>query len=492
MQISDKLMKPINETKYLSADNVHRYRTIIRYFYIQYEKVRYWIYKEDVFDELSRDDNFKDYTIDQCKSDLSQLVEWGNLIAAQDTAKVYTIEDFKNKQFRYQMSEYSVEIERMTIKLENLFIDGASLEPTLLERLRKELAKIDSIKDSDDLTIYVWWDIVNNDFVRLNQNCQDYIRDLNSVNAEEMMKTKEFLIFKDKLIEYLRTFIKSLQLNTAAIENILSKQSELDIKQILDKVVRYEMSVPRLDMVLTESDIWELIYGRWESIENWFLDRGHKNETIKLFDATNDIIRRITRYATQITETYNLGANRKEEYRKLSEMFYNCESLNEAHKLSSLVFGVERPLTLKGEFDRTTDSINSGVYDELPFKVNLVPRIRTYRESFSRSGIREYTLEKKSLMHDLLKQIKRDSELLDSYIHDNKIEFSSLPIIEPETRIVLLSWLSKGLEAHGEKVKTDNGRIFYIDKSNSDRIIEINCTDGTFSMPDYKICFTEG
>ena len=42
------------------------------------------------------------------------------------------IEEFKNKKFRYQMSEYSVEIERLVIRLENLFVEGASLEPTLL------------------------------------------------------------------------------------------------------------------------------------------------------------------------------------------------------------------------------------------------------------------------------------------------------------------------------------------------------------------------
>ena len=59
---------------------------------------------------------------------------------------------------------------------------------------------------------------MNNDFIRLNQNYQDYIRDLNSVKAEEMMRTKEFLVFKDKLVEYLRNFVKGLQKNVGVIE----------------------------------------------------------------------------------------------------------------------------------------------------------------------------------------------------------------------------------------------------------------------------------
>ena len=60
----------------------------------------------------------------------------------------------------------------------------------------------------------------------LNQNYQDYIRDLNSVRAEEMMHTKEFLVFKDRLIEYLRSFIKGLQRNVGVIEENLRLQNE--------------------------------------------------------------------------------------------------------------------------------------------------------------------------------------------------------------------------------------------------------------------------
>lgn len=56
------------------------------------------------------------------------LTEWKNLNTIQDTRKVSSIEEFKNKKFRYQMSEYSVEIERLVLRLENLLIEGASLD----------------------------------------------------------------------------------------------------------------------------------------------------------------------------------------------------------------------------------------------------------------------------------------------------------------------------------------------------------------------------
>lgn len=74
-----------------------------------------------------------------------------------------------------------------------------------MERLRISLSKMEEVPQKDTEQIYGWWNDLNNDFIRLNQNYQDYMRELNSVKAEEMMKTREFLVFKDRLIEYLRS-----------------------------------------------------------------------------------------------------------------------------------------------------------------------------------------------------------------------------------------------------------------------------------------------
>lgn len=301
MQITDKLMKPLTEVKYLNADNVSRYRCIMRIFFDNYEKLHYWLYQEDVFEALKRDPHFEDYRMEQCQQDLAMLTEWKNLNTIQDTRKVASIEEFKNKKFRYQMSEYSVEIERLVIRLENLFVEGASLEPTLLERIRRNVERFPAMAEKDTGEVYTWWTDLNNDFVRLNQNYQDYIRDLNSVKAEKMMQTKEFLVFKDHLIDYLRNFIKGLQRNVGAIDEELRLLPDEIKQRIFDKIVDYELSIPRMDVEVSRGKTSEKTLGRYQSIYDWFVrENGQENEAAKLFDATNDIIRRITRYAAQI------------------------------------------------------------------------------------------------------------------------------------------------------------------------------------------------
>ena len=186
MQITDKLLRSLTEVKYLNADNVDRYRCIMRIFFENYEKLHYWMYQEEVYAQMKEDPYFAEYRPEQCLQDLTTLTEWKNLNTIQDTRKVTSIEEFKNRKYRYQMSEYSVEFERLVVRLENLFIEGASLEPTLLERIRLSIQRFPEMAERDEISVYTWWNDLNNDFVRLNQNYQDYMRDLNSVKAEEM------------------------------------------------------------------------------------------------------------------------------------------------------------------------------------------------------------------------------------------------------------------------------------------------------------------
>lgn len=490
MKIHEKLIKPVHEAKYLDVENTDRYRSIARLFYLNYEKLKYWMYQEEVYEELIQDAYFAGYTMEQCQQDLETLARWGNLATIQDTRHVTSIEEFKNKKFRYQLTETTVEIERMVIRLENLFIEGASLEPTLLERIRLSLAKVDEMPQKDMEKIYSWWNDLNNDFIRLNQNYQDYMRELNSVKAEEMMKTREFLVFKDRLIEYLRTFVKSLQVNVTAIEQTLKKVHQETIQFILEQVTAYELSIPRIDVELDEQQIYEKMKGRWENIYKWFAGtNGMDSESMKVFDTTNEVIRKITRYANRLSEQSNHGANRKEEYRKLATMFAKCRDVNEAHKLAAVVFGIEKPLHLKGDFARQTESINSGVYEEAPQEIMIQPRIRNYREKAKRQGIVDRTREKEEVRQAMIQRLEEERKLLKSYIKNNRLEFASLPEIEPHVRDTFLTWLSKGLENKSRRAKTEEGQVFTIVLEEPGKTCVLNCTDGSFRMPAYTIIF---
>jgi uncharacterized protein (TIGR02677 family) len=493
MQITDKLTRPLTEAKYLNADNVDRYRCIMRIFYENYEKLRYWLYQEEVYAQMVQEPYFADYRIEQCQQDLNALAEWRNLVTIQDTRKVSSIEEFKNKKFRYQMSEYSVEIERLVLRLENLLVEGASLEPTLLERIRRSIALFTEMDAKEPSEVYTWWSDLNSDFIRLNQNYQDYIRDLNSVKAEEMMRTKEFLVFKDKLVEYLRSFIKGLQRNVGVIEEELRMISPDLLQQVLDKVVQYEMSIPRMDMEISQTMIEKNTKDRYKSIYDWFVaENGQENEAGKLFDATNEIIRRITRYATQLSEKNALGANRREEYRKVAEIFLRCGDIAEAHRMSAMVFGLERPCHFKGDSARESESMNKSVYEEEAIEMQLKPRIRTYKEKANRSSIRNNQEEKEAARAKMIGQLRDDRRKIEALEQDGRIDFGTLPVIEERVREILLKWLSDALEDADYCARTDDGREYFLDMAHADETCVVHCEDGNFTMPRMAIVFQEG
>ena len=492
MQVTDKLTKALTEAKYLNADNVSRYRCIMRIFFENYEKLRYWLYQEDVYEQMVRDPFFADYKMEQCQQDLAMLVEWKNLNTIQDTRRVSSIEEFKNKKFRYQMSEYSVEIERLVVRLENLFIEGASLEPTLLERIRTEISRFPQMAKEDTNRVYTWWTDLNNDFERLNQNYKDYMRDLNSVKAEEMMHTKQFLVFKDRLVEYLRSFIKGLQRNVGVIEEDLRGLDPLVRQQVFEKIVQYELSIPRMDVEISREKLEAKVQGRFRSIYDWFVPTGgEENEAGKLFDTTNEIIRRITRYAAQLSERNAMGANRREEYRKVAELFLKCKDVQQAHRMSAMVFGLERPYHLKGDLVRETDSMNQGVYEEPPYAVTLKPRVRNYREKSRRSAIRESAQEKQRTRLQLIEEQKRDQKKLRELEKDGRIDFASLPVIDAHIREILLKWISDAMEDPLGTSMTEDGRRFQLDMTRRKERCVVHCEDGNFTMPRLALVFQE-
>ena len=151
-----EFFEPINETSYLSVPNAPTYRKIMRCFYREYEKMHFQLYKEDIFMLLKQDEKFADYTMEQLLADLESLVKWKNLTPIQDPGRVYTIADYKNKQYRYTMSEYAVEIERLTVRLENIFVESGNLSTNFFVRLEKSLQRAQEIKNRSNKEINEW------------------------------------------------------------------------------------------------------------------------------------------------------------------------------------------------------------------------------------------------------------------------------------------------------------------------------------------------
>ncbi len=456
--------------------------------------MHFQLYKEDVLELLRRQGEFADYTMAQLLQDLDALVGWKNLTPLQDPRKVYTIADYKNKQYRYTMSEYAVEIERLTVRLENLFLESGNLSTNLFRRLADNLEEAQALDGRKGKEINEWWNNLQEDFKRLNQNYQDYLREFYSGRAEKLLKSVEFIIHKDRFISYLKEFVQEMQVYSGRIAGIIRRRESVIENSLLEKVVLSEMEIPRALSERgekREEEIRDQIHGKWESLKGWFLPGdGRECESAKVLAITNDIIRSIIQNAALIVQLQNWGVSRKEDYRNMVQMFLNCETMEDAHKLSAHLFGIQHIEHFKIRDERETDSINQSVYEESAAQVFLKPHTRTYREKKDRTGFTDKSLEKLSQRIQYLKRIENERREMMGYIKDGKLEVATITEVVPQSvRQTLLQWISQAALSPSGRGRTEYGQEFVLKRGKGDCVLR--CEDGDLKLPTYTLWFSE-
>lgn len=489
-----KHLQVIQEATYLAVTNTPQYRRIMRIFFEENEKMHFQLYKEDVFEILITYPGFENYTMDKLKADLSVLVEWKNLTPIQDPKRVYTIAEYKNKQFRYSMPKYAVEIERLTIKLENLFMESGNLSTNLFARIEEALEKTEELNRMSSKNINEWWHNLQEDFKRLNQNYQDYLREFYSGRADKVLKSVDFILHKDRFISYLKDFIQELQVNTTKIENSLKGISKQIEDEILEKVIASELEIPHPSSEIQnslESNISKNVYGKWNALKNWFItSESHPSESSQVMDITDEVIRKIIQNAALIVQLQNWGISRKDDYKKFIAMFLKCEDIAEAHKLAAHFFGIQHVQHYKTDGERSTDSINSSTYDEEPMEFILKPHTRSYQPRVDKTGFENKTMQKLAQKMQYLKQVEDDKKMVMKYIKNNKLDISDIDeCISENTRVTLLRWISIANTTDSKKGHTEYGQEFKLIKT--EKMCTLKCKDGDLVMPAYIFEFKE-
>src|SRR5690625_4197683 len=488
--------KKVVEASYLTVDKAWSYRAILRYFYIQHERMREFLFPEEVFAHLMTLPGFDEYTEEELHQDLDQLVRWNNLIARQEMGRSRTIEEFKKKRFRYQCTPYTDEFERMLQAMEkggNVF--GGSLEKKEFERLYQALLKVQDLLKKDTLPeadecAQIWNDLFTY-FRSITQNTADYIAHINSEEAEERMQTEAFLAFKDQFTTYLRDFIIGLQQTALQIQQVIQSIDIETLHPLIHEVVTHQQKVPRFEEVgLTKDELVEDQFGKWRTLSMWFLGSEHSESELDMLELrTNEQIRRITRVVQRLGERHHYFRSRKKDYLHLAKWFDSLPDVKDAHELSAVVFGVFHTRHLFSDHV-PTDNIYTEIWDEQPMEHETNPQIRNYREKTRPGAIvsQQRQKEQTKRKHLLNKQIEQAT--LEKYMQGNEIHLDGLPVIEPYVRKLLLSWIGKAMMRKDRTFQTEHGRVVKVILSNEERII-LRAEDGAMEMPKVTFKFLE-
>lgn len=491
------MFKQVKEASYLTAENAWRYRAILRYFYIQHERMRDFLFPEEIYEYLIQSPEFQEYTMEALHLDLDALVKWGNLLPRQEMGKSRTVDEFKKKRFRYQCTPYTVEFERMLVQLEGMGEKfGGSLERTQFERLYQSLLRIEQIgrgekSETQEESAQIWEDVLNY-FQQIRQNTSDYIAYINSEDVESRMQTEAFLVYKDKFTTYLRDFIITLQGTALQIQELLESLKRKELERFFAKVVEHQQQVFRFDEQEnheTIGDPFEEYLEKWMSIKAWFLGNEHGvSEYDMLQERTNEAIRRITRVVQRLGERHRQFRSRRKDYLHLAQWFSSLNDINEAHKLSSVAFGVFHTRHFHSN-QVVTEDIYSDVWDEKPMEHETKPITRHYREKTRPTAAVSNAKKKAAIRAKHLEQKQRENQMLNKYIDGNEIRVKDLPSVESYVRKLLLSWIAKAMANEERIVKTEIGtRVRVVMKEERVKLI---AEDGTLEMPDVVFQFVD-
>lgn len=494
MKMDLSKMVSISEAAYLTAQNANLYRVIMRILYNEKELFNSQLSTDEIYSKLSEYPDLGEIKIELVKAAMSQLTSWGNVTPMQDPKRVNTIEEYKNKIYKYSLTERSVKIERMTIELENLFSENNTISASLLDRIYDSLLKIEKIITSNNpKEVSEWWRNLQEDFKRLDQNFSDYIHSFASVSGQKLISSLEFILHKDKFIEYLRDFIHVLQQNSEKIENTLLRIDSTIKDNLIKTIVICELDVPRTTTeAADEDDIEQKTYNQWKALYHWFVsENGNESKCSIAMDYTNEIIRKIVNNAVMLMQLQNTGVSRKQDYSQYMHMFAKCSDINVAHCLSAHLFGAMSTCHYKFNTYRTTDSIFENAVDLASQDFVIKPRTRSYKPKIRTEGFENRAFQKLSRRAERIAKIERDQRLIEGFIKNNKISFTDISneILPEQLRIIMLKWIAFANQNKLHIGTTEFGRKYILHKENG--ATTLHFTDGDLITPIYTFNFED-
>jgi uncharacterized protein (TIGR02677 family) len=454
--------------------------------------LKYWLKAEEVYSSVMEWKLLDDYSLEQCQRDLETLTEWKNLTARHDGGRATTIEEYLRKRFRYQMTPYTIEIERMLENLEKIQGYGGSLEPTLLERLLNQIKRIRETPEwAEGEALQLWRDL-QNAFRQLHESASDYLASLQTTKAEELMLTEQFLVFKDTLTHYLRNFVIGLQRYGGQLEAIL-QETDPEIWQVfLNAVVTEEASMPSLEEPLTNEERMVRRQEEWVIFVQWFTGTDHEaSDVIFLERATKDSIAKMLKHALAIQEKYKWGISRKRELDYLGQWFLRLEDTEDAHRLGAYTFGLYRTRHFQGEGERTSDSADLSMWDERPIIRELKSRSRMQRKAGATEAIRDRKEQQQMTKAAFLAGKAIEDEILQKWVARGEFSMSDLEPLSSLERTFLLTWIGRCMASRSRRIQTPDGleiRLFEPDNGQRAKLV---FADGVLDLPDYRMFLQE-
>lgn len=482
----------INELSYLTSIASVRYRPIVRFLYKKNIESNVGIYNEDLLEEVRK--YTPDYSLMKLKEDLRTLDSYGTVIGTPDYSRKNTVQEFKNPDFRYELSPIVLMFEEALEEYDARINEHGAYDKTGFIRLAKRLEEL--IQEIDDPyqksnEINRSWQDITLLFSDITMKTTQYFRYTEGEDMSKIKTVSEFEEYKREFNQYIADFVNDASVQQEQIKKQLEKLMDEDERRlkIIFNAVSSTRSVTRekINIELENERIRRNTYGKYSAMRSWFIDVSPKKQS-EYSIVINSTRRKITELLLIATKIINIGPivqHSVESYRQLAKWFSECKSIEEAHCMYAELFGVTQVAHYysgKGASGSLMTTPWKDYQEEVYLDNHGKRRGRRKRED---GVLLDNQLENEIIQREVEKNLNIQKKFEELQV-DGQIDFSKHVFIPKQVLDYVVDWITIARDDIGYKTVTNFGYEIKINEVKNE-LMKIRTEEGVYIGPKVSI-----
>ncbi|WP_092996095.1 TIGR02677 family protein [Thiohalomonas denitrificans] len=501
---------PFTAFAHINAEKSVLYRRIMAVFADAKAHFIVHLRPEDVAERLG-----EGVAAEEVQAALGQLANWGNLQAEPDTSRVTSVEDFYRARFLYQITREGEAAEQALRTFEEVLGRRGALQSVALEEIRTHMRALlplaqDGGPDSGRVTLLLR--DLSRVFADLAENARAFMAGLGrSIDLREGER-EAFLLYKERLIDYLERFLGELVVAAAEINALIRQLDGPPIERLLRIVAERDARDAAPDLEAREDDggreferalaNWR---AHWEGLTRWFVgSAGHPSQEALLRSRARKAITQLMETVVRLNERRLGRSDRSADFRVLARWFAECEDDADAHRLWRAAFGLAPARHL------TVDPQTLAAWEERPVPAGtpwaaapplaVSPRLRATGR-FQRRGapakVRRHREEKAELGRQIAREAEQTRRARARLATGKPTRLSEFGELDADSFGLFLRLLGEvlssaaGPEAPIETVTGDGSLRVVLEPLEADSEAALVTPLGTLRGRDYRICITD-
>jgi uncharacterized protein (TIGR02677 family) len=346
-------------------------------------------------------------SIDELRSALQRLTEWGNLDRQHDTVRSPTLADYYVAKYIYALSEGGEATETALQVFARALKHKAELQSVALEDIDTRLIALRLLSDTaspDIAKVHEALRDLLSRFEGLAENARGFMADVSRGMELQRSDVATVAKYKGQLIGYIERFLGDLVRRSDAIGRSIEALSP-SIESLLWQVAAREAYDAAPDDEARRTDAtaskWSEWRAKWKGLRSWFMSvDGEVPQADLLRSRARAAIPQLIGAISSLNERRSGRSNRTMDFRTLAYWFADCASDSEAHRLARAAFALNpaRHLSLTQSEDAAPVPAHTRWADAPGLPVN--PRLREYGEVAPRGPlprVRDRSAERASL-----------------------------------------------------------------------------------------------